>query len=111
MAGKFEIYKDKANEFRFRLKASNGEIVLSSEGYKSKSSASNGVASVQKNCSDEKCFVKSTTASGKYRFNMRARNNQVIGTSQSYNSESSRDNGIGAIARAAAGASVVDLTK
>ena len=110
MAGKFEIYKDKANEFRFRLKASNGEIVLSSEGYKSKSSASNGVSSVQKNCSDGQCFVKNTTASGKFRFNMRAKNNQVIGTSQSYDTEASRDNGIEAIARAAADAKVVDMT-
>jgi len=111
MAGKFEIYKDKAGEFRFRLKAGNGETVLSSEGYKSKSGASNGVSSVQNNCSDGNCFVKNTTASGKHRFNMRAKNNQVIGTSQSYDSEAARDNGIEAIARAATDATVVDLTK
>jgi len=111
VAGKFEIYKDKAGEFRFRLKASNGEIVLSSEGYKAKTGASNGVASVQKNCTDEKCFTKNTTASGKFRFNIRAKNNQVIGTSQSYDSEAARDNGIQAIARAAAGAKVADLTE
>jgi len=110
VAGKFEIYKDKAGEFRFRLKAGNGETVLSSEGYKSKSGASNGVESVQKNCSDGSCFVKNTTSSGKFRFNMRAKNNQVIGTSQNYDSEASRDNGIESIARAASGAQVVDLT-
>lgn len=52
MAGKFEIYKDKAGEYRFRLKAGNGEKLLASEGYKSKKGAKNGIASVQKNCSD-----------------------------------------------------------
>jgi len=110
MAGKFEIYKDKKGEFRFRLKASNGENLLASEGYKSKSSAENGVASVQKNCSDAGCFVKASTPSGKFRFSMKARNHQIIGTSQNYDSEASRDNGIKAIARAASGAKVVDLT-
>ena len=49
MAGKFELYKDKGGKFRFRLKASNGEIIASSEGYSSKASAKNGIASVQKN--------------------------------------------------------------
>lgn len=46
---KFEIYTDKAGEFRFRLKARNGEIILSSEGYKAKASCKNGVESVRKN--------------------------------------------------------------
>ncbi len=109
MAGKFECYKDKAGEFRFRLKAGNGETILSSEGYKSKSSCTNGIESVKKNCLDEACFEKKTTAGGKFRFNLKARNGQVIGTSQSYTSESSRDNGIGAVGRAAKDASVVEV--
>ncbi len=46
---KFEIYKDKAGEFRFRLKAKNGEIILVSEGYKSKASCEKGIESVRKN--------------------------------------------------------------
>ncbi len=49
MAYKFEIYKDKAGEFRVRFKAPNGETMLSSEGYKSKSSAHNCIESVKKN--------------------------------------------------------------
>ena len=49
MAAKFEIYKDKKGEFRFRLKAANGETIATSEGYKSKASCKNGIASVQKN--------------------------------------------------------------
>jgi uncharacterized protein YegP (UPF0339 family) len=47
MAGKFEIYNDKAGKFRFRLKASNGQIIASSEAYESRAAAENGVKSVQ----------------------------------------------------------------
>ena len=46
---KFEVYADKAGEFRFRLKARNGEIIATSEGYKAKSSCLNGIESVRKN--------------------------------------------------------------
>lgn len=46
---KFEIYLDKAGEFRFRLKARNGEIIATSEGYKAKAGCLNGIESVKKN--------------------------------------------------------------
>lgn len=49
---KFEIYTDKAGEFRFRLKATNGQVIATSEGYTKKDSCENGVASVQKNAPD-----------------------------------------------------------
>lgn len=49
---KFEVYEDKAGEFRFRLKAKNGEIIATSEGYKTKASCMNGIASVKKNAPD-----------------------------------------------------------
>ncbi len=49
---KFELYTDKAGEFRFRLKATNGEIIAVSEGYKTMASCQNGVASVKKNAVD-----------------------------------------------------------
>ncbi|MDH3533307.1 MAG: YegP family protein [Gammaproteobacteria bacterium] len=110
MAGKFECYKDKAGDFRFRLKAGNGETILSSEGYKSKASCKNGIASVQKNCSDAKCFEKKTTSTGKFRFNLKATNGQVIGTSQNYTTEAACDNGMKSVAKAAPGASIDDQT-
>ena len=50
---KFEVYKDKAGEFRFRLKAKNGEIILVSEGYSAKASCLNGIESVKKNADSE----------------------------------------------------------
>ena len=49
---KFEVYTDKAGEFRFRLKARNGEIIAVSEGYKKKASCMNGIESVKKNAPD-----------------------------------------------------------
>ena len=53
---KFEMYTDKAGEFRFRLKAKNGEIIAVSEGYKSKASCLNGIESVRKNAPEAEIF-------------------------------------------------------
>jgi len=52
MAGKFELYESKNGEWRWRLKAGNGEIIATSEGYTSKSSAKNGIESVKRNAAD-----------------------------------------------------------
>ena len=46
---KFEVYTDKSGEFRFRLKAKNGQIIATSEGYKKKASCLNGIESIKKN--------------------------------------------------------------
>ncbi|MGX9351483.1 YegP family protein [Shimia sp. W99] len=110
MAGKFELYTDKAGEFRFRLKAGNGEIILASEGYKQKASAENGIASVQKNAPEDARYERKETKSGKHMFNLKATNGQVIGTSESYESTSGRDNGIESVKKNAPDARVEDLT-
>ncbi|MGO4599478.1 YegP family protein [Terrabacter sp. 2RAF25] len=52
MAGKFELYKDAAGKFRFRLKVSNGQVIATGEAYESKASALNGIESVRKNAGD-----------------------------------------------------------
>jgi uncharacterized protein YegP (UPF0339 family) len=54
---KFEVYIDKAGEFRFRLKAKNGETIAASEGYKSKASCLNGIDSVRRNAPDAEIFI------------------------------------------------------
>jgi len=110
MAGKFEIYNDKAGEFRFRLKSGNGQNILASEGYKQKSSCINGIESVKTNCTDPSMFEKKETAAGKYSFNLKAKNSQVIGTSQSYETEASRDGGVEAVMNTAPDASIDDTT-
>ncbi|MCH5203329.1 MAG: YegP family protein [Oscillospiraceae bacterium] len=51
---KFEVYADKRGEFRFRLKAKNGQIIATGEGYKAKASCKNGIESIKKNVVDAK---------------------------------------------------------
>ena len=55
---KFEVYTDKAGESRFRLKAKNGEVIATSEGYKTKASCLNGVESVRKNAPEAEIVKK-----------------------------------------------------
>ena len=108
MAGTFEIFKDKAGEFRFRLKASNGQTILASEGYKDKSGCNNGIESVKKNAPEDKRFERKQSSSGKHMFNLKAANNQVIGTSELYESEAARNNGIESVKKNAPEAKVVE---
>ena len=49
MAARFEIYKDKAGEYRFRLKAANGEVIATGEGYASKDGCKKGIESIRAN--------------------------------------------------------------
>lgn len=108
MAGKFEIYKDNAGEFRFRLKASNGENILASEGYKSRSSAVNGIASVKTNAPVQEHYEVKENAAGRFYFVLKAGNHEVIGTSQSYASKDGAEKGCTAVMNAAPDAEVVD---
>lgn len=109
MAGKFELYTDKSGEYRFRLKAGNGEVILASEGYKQKTSASNGIKSVQANAPDDARYDRKEAKSGPM-FNLKASNGQVIGSSEVYSSTSARENGIEAVKRNAPEARTEDLT-
>jgi len=110
MAGKFEIYQDKAGEYRFRLKAGNGENILASEGYKQKSGCENGVASVQKNAADEGRFEVKTSTNGKPFFVLKAGNHEIIGKSEMYESEAACKNGIQSVMNNAGDAKIDDQT-
>lgn len=108
---KFEMYTDKGGSFRFRLKARNGQIILSSEGYSSKSGCKNGIESVKKNAGNDKRFRREMSGNGKYYFELVAGNNEPIGKSQMYQREPSRNKGIEAVKRVAADAPVDDMTE
>ncbi|RCS69169.1 YegP family protein [Vibrio casei] len=110
MSGKFELYKDAAGEFRFRLKAGNGQNILASEGYTTKASCENGIDSVKSNAPDDSKYERKETTAGKHMFNLKAANHQVIGTSQSYESTASRDNGVESVKTNAPTAPIDDLT-
>ena len=109
--GVFEIYKDRKGEFRFRLKAANGEIILASEGYKSKASCMNGLGSAQKNGSNPDRYQSNQAKNGKHHFVLKAANHQVIGTSQLYDSERGMMTGMKSVQKNAENAKIEDLTK
>ncbi|MBX3256163.1 MAG: YegP family protein [Chitinophagaceae bacterium] len=108
--GKFVITKRNNGEYQFNLKAGNGQTILSSEGYSSKANCENGIESVRKNSADDSKFDRKTSSNGKPYFNLKATNGQIIGTSEMYESESSRDNGIESVKTNAPGAVVDDQT-
>ncbi|MEJ2515845.1 MAG: YegP family protein [Gammaproteobacteria bacterium] len=110
MAGKFEIFKDKKGEFRFRLKASNGQTILASESYKTKASCKNGIASVQKNGTDPGRFERRPGKNGKFRFVLKAGNSQVIGTSEAYDSERAMESGIASVQKNSTTIKIDDTT-
>ena len=109
--GKFEIKTRKNGEFQFNLKATNGQVILTSEGYKTKASCINGVESVKKNSQDEKRFDIKEASNGKPYFNLMAGNGQIIGSSQMYANETNMKNGIASVMKNAPEAEIVDLTE
>ena len=106
---KFEITTRKNGEFQFNLKASNGEVILTSEGYTTKAACLNGAESIKKNAVEEKRFEKLVAKNGKPYFTLKATNGQVIGQSQMYASERNRDNGIASVMKNAPIAEIVEL--
>ena len=97
MSGFFELKTSKNDQTYFNLKAGNGQIILTSEMYTTRAAAENGIASVQKNSPLDERYERKTGDSGKFSFNLKAGNHQVIGVSQHYDSESGRDNGIDSV--------------
>lgn len=109
--GKFEISLRKNGEVQFNLKATNGQVILTSEGYKTKAACLNGVESVKKNCLEDARFERKEAKNGKPYFNLKASNGQVIGASQMYASAKTMENGIASVKKNAPEAAVVDLTE
>lgn len=110
MSGWFELTQANDGQYRFALKAGNGETILSSELYKAKASALNGIESVQKNCADDSRYERLVAKNGKPYFNLKAVNHQVIGTSQLYSSEQSREKGIESVKNNGIQPNIKDLT-
>lgn len=105
--GKFEIKTAKDGQNYFNLKAGNGEIILTSEMYTTMKSCENGIASVKKNSPLEERYDLKQSENGKWHFNLKAGNHQVIGSSQMYASEDSAKNGIASVMNNAPEAEVV----
>jgi len=108
MAGKFELKTAKNGKFHFNLKASNGQIILSSEMYDTKKAAENGVASVKKNAADPKRYERKTSTKGGHYFNLKAGNGEPIGKSEMYTSAAGMENGIASVTKNAADAQIAE---
>lgn len=111
MPGKFEIKRAKDGEYYFNLLAGNNEIILTSEMYRAKASAKNGIESVKKNSALDERFERKEGKKGKPFFVLKARNREVIGRSEMYESERAREGGITSVKNNAPTAKVEDLTK
>lgn len=123
MPAKYQIFKDVAEKFRFRLIAENNKIVAVSEAYEQKVSAINGAKSVQANCQSK---IEDKTVHGealfnpkyqifmddasKFRFNLSASNGEIIAASEGYESKKGVMNGIDAVQRSC-NAEIEDITK
>ncbi|GAA0719781.1 YegP family protein [Aquimarina litoralis] len=105
----FELKNKEGSNFHFTLKAKNGQVILSSEVYNSKAAAVNGIASVQKNSSEDGRYERKTSKDGKFYFNLKAGNGQIIGSSQMYTSESGMENGINSVKENAPGADTKEI--
>lgn len=107
--GKFEVYKDARGEYRFRLKADDGDNILASEGYSAKTSCMNGVESVKKNSQEAGRYERKTSANGKHFFNLKSSNGQVVGTSEMFATEEKMEHGIEQVKKYAPGATVEEV--
>lgn len=100
MALQFHCATSKDGQFYFTLKDGDTAL-LRSERYTTKAACDNGIASVQKNASEDKRYQLEQATNGKYYFNLKAGNGQVIGTSPMYGSEGERQQAISACHNAA----------
>jgi len=98
--GSVELYQSSDNQWRFRVKAGNHQVVLSSEAYVSKQGAENGIASVLENGVDPAMYALNKTASGKYNVRLKAGNSEIIAFTQSYSTKSNATRAIGSCVRA-----------
>lgn len=110
MSGKFRLSKGSNGQFHFNLEAGNGQVILSSEQYKAKDSALNGIDSVRRNAVREGAFEPLTAKDGRPYFVLKASNGQVIGQSQLYASAASCRQGMDSVSKHAPEAALIDET-
>ncbi len=108
--GKFVIKKSSNGQFYFNLKAGNGEIIITSETYTTKSGAQSGIESTRTNSQIDGRYDRQTAANNQYYFVLRAANYEKIGRSEMYTSSSAMETGIASVKANAPSATVEDLS-
>jgi hypothetical protein len=106
MAAKFELKQSGSGQYMFNLKAGNGEVILTSELYKEKQSALNGIESVKANAAEDSHYERKTAKNGQPFFVMKAGNGEIIGKSETYSSTQAMENGIQSVKKNAPVASI-----
>lgn len=96
-SGRFEIKTSTNGKFHFNLMAGNGEIILSSEMYNSRSAAENGIESVKRNAVEAKRYERKVNKNQEPYFVLKARNGEIIGTSETFSSETAMENAISTV--------------
>lgn len=107
---KFTIFAGKDDQFYFRLTAPNGEPILASEGYTTKSGCKDGIQSVKNNAPEDDQYQRLVASNGEFYFNLIAKNGEVIGKSETYKTKQGRENGIEAVKNNAPDAPLEDTT-
>ncbi len=96
---KFHIFKGIDGQFYYHLTAPNHEKILSGEGYKTKRSCEDGIASVKSNAPYDFRYERKSSIDGKFFFILKAANGETIGKSETYNSVAAREGGIDSVKR------------
>jgi uncharacterized protein YegP (UPF0339 family) len=97
MPAKYALITAKNGKTNFRLLAPNGQVILASQGYASRAGARRGIASVQKHCGADASYERKKARNGKDYFVLKARNSQVIGKSEMYNTPRAMEAGIASV--------------
>lgn len=105
-SAKFELKIASHNQYYFVLKAPNGETILTSEFYKNKQGALNGIESVRKNSTVKSNYENRISSNGQRYFVLKANNNKIIGISELYNSFQNMEKGIKSIIKFAKNAKI-----
>ncbi len=110
MKGYYELKKGEGDKFHFTLHAGNHEAILSSQLYTEKSNAQSGIESTRTNGPHEARYERKLSAKGEPYFLLKAPNGQIIGVSEMYGSEASRDDGVRSVITNSPSPTVKDLT-
>lgn len=110
MSGSYVLNKSASNQYHFVLKASNNEVILTSQVYGTKAAAQTGIQSCRVNSPIDARYEKLTSTANQPYFNLKAANYEIIGTSQMYSSTAARDNGIASVKTNGPTERVVDNT-
>lgn len=110
MSSHYELKRAANDQFLFNLKAANGEIILTSETYKSRDAALNGIESVKIYSQDDAQYERKASTSSPY-FVLKAKNHEIIGRSETYSTKGAREKGIASVKKNGPVATLSDISQ